>query len=69
MTNPFDDDEAQFLVLLNTEGQYSLWPVFADTPAGWEQVHGPSSRADALAFVEERWTDMRPASLIAEMDG
>lgn len=31
-TNPFDDNEGRFLVLVNDEGQHSLWPSFADVP-------------------------------------
>ncbi len=30
MTNPFEDENAQFLVLRNAEHQYSLWPTFTD---------------------------------------
>jgi uncharacterized protein YbdZ (MbtH family) len=30
--NPFDDESARFLVLVNDENQHSLWPVFADVP-------------------------------------
>ena len=30
MTNPFDDEDGTFLVLLNDEEQYSLWPAFID---------------------------------------
>lgn len=33
--NPFDDPDATFLVLVNDEGQHSLWPAFADVPDGW----------------------------------
>lgn len=62
-TNPFDDDDAGFYVLCNDEEQYSLWPVFADVPAGWRVVFGESARADCVAYVEENWTDMRPRSL------
>ena len=40
MTNPFDDEEAEFLVLVNDEGQHSLWPVQFDIPEGWNQT-GP----------------------------
>ncbi|BBX15858.1 MbtH family protein [Mycolicibacterium duvalii] len=61
--NPFDDDDASFYVLINDEEQYSLWPVFADVPAGWQVVFGESSRADCLAYVEQNWTDLRPRSL------
>jgi len=28
MANPFEAETGQFLVLVNTEGQYSLWPRF-----------------------------------------
>ncbi|WP_329079703.1 MULTISPECIES: MbtH family protein [unclassified Streptosporangium] len=69
MTNPFDDEDASFLVLVNAEGQHSLWPAFADVPAGWEIAHGEDSRAGCLAYVESSWTDMRPRSLVAEMGG
>ena len=26
-TNPFEDPDATYLVLVNHEGQYSLWPT------------------------------------------
>lgn len=63
MTNPFDDQEGTFLVLVNDEDQHSLWPQFADVPDGWTVVHGPAGRDECLAYVEEHWTDMRPRSL------
>lgn len=64
MTNPFDDDDGAFLVLRNDERQHSLWPAFAEVPAGWEVVLDAGSRSAALAFVEREWTDMRPLSLV-----
>lgn len=69
MDNPFENDEAQYLVLVNDEGQYSLWPTFADVPAGWEVAHGEDSRQNCLEYVERHWTDMRPRSLARAMDG
>ena len=68
MTNPFDDEEGRFFVLVNDEGQHSLWPVFADIPAGWRSVYGEESRQNCLAYIEENWTDMRPKSLIDAME-
>lgn len=62
-TNPFDDDNGAFFVLVNHEDQHSLWPVFADIPAGWRVVHGEASRAACLDYVEKNWTDLRPKSL------
>ncbi|MFD3871739.1 MbtH family protein [Streptomyces sp. NPDC058623] len=66
MTNPFDDTEGTFHVVVNTEGQHALWPVFTQVPAGWETVWGEGTRADALAWVEQHWTDIRPRSLVAQ---
>lgn len=62
-TNPFDDDNGTFYVLVNDEDQHSLWPVFAAVPPGWNVVFGEDSRVNCLAYVEEHWTDMRPRSL------
>ncbi|MBB5956876.1 MbtH protein [Saccharothrix tamanrassetensis] len=63
MTNPFDDAEGRFHVLVNDEGQHSLWPSFAEIPAGWRAVFGPDTREAATAYVQEHWTDLRPLSL------
>ena len=62
-TNPFDDEDGTFVVLVNDEDQHSLWPTFADVPGGWRTVFGAAARAECLAYVEENWTDMRPRSL------
>ena len=67
-TNPFDDEAGTFLVVVNDEDQHSLWPAFADLPAGWRKVFGEASRAESLAYVEEHWTDIRPKSLREAMD-
>jgi MbtH protein len=68
MSNPFEDADAQYLVLVNDEGQHSLWPVFTAAPAGWTTAYGPAARQDCLDHVNEHWTDMRPRSLAAQMD-
>ena len=47
-TNPFDDDNARFLVLVNDEEQHSVWPAFADVPMGWRVVYGEADRAACL---------------------
>ncbi|GAA1116722.1 MULTISPECIES: MbtH family protein [Streptomyces violaceusniger group] len=67
MTNPFDDENGSFLVLLNDEGQYSLWPAFAEVPAGWRVVFGEDTRKNCLDHIEENWRDMRPKSLIDQL--
>ncbi len=69
MTNPFEDPNGTYLVLVNQEGQYSLWPDFVDVPAGWTVVHEQSSRSACIEYLETHWTDMRPKGLIETMDG
>ena len=68
MTNPFEDPDAQYLVLVNDEGQHSLWPTFVDVPGGWQVVFGEKSRQECLDYIESNWRDLRPKSLIEAME-
>jgi MbtH protein len=67
VTNPFEDENGVFHVLINEEGQHSLWPSFIEVPQGWTIVHKSDSRAACLEFISQNWTDMRPNSLIKRM--
>lgn len=67
MSNPFENPDGTFLVLVNDEGQHSLWPSFAEVPEGWTTAHGPAGRQACVDHIDENWTDMRPNSLIAAM--
>lgn len=69
MTNPFENPDGEYLVLVNHEDQHSLWPSFAEVPDGWTAIFGPSSRDACLSYVDEHWTDLRPATLRREMAG
>jgi len=64
MSNPFERDDIRYRVLVNHEGQHSLWPEVIDVPAGWRKVFGEESRAACLSYIEESWPDLRPASLV-----
>ncbi|MEU1311697.1 MbtH family protein [Streptomyces cinnamoneus] len=68
MSNPFEDEQADYYVLVNDEGQYSLWPAFAEIPAGWRTAHGKAPRQECLDHIEKNWTDMRPRSLAEAME-
>ena len=59
MSDPFET----YLVVVNDEEQYSIWPAERDLPPGWQQVGEPGSRDACLDHIEEIWTDMRPKSL------
>ena len=67
MSNPFDDERGEFRVLVNAEGQHSLWPQALDIPQGWELTGAAGDRSVCLAWIEANWTDMRPKSLVAAM--
>jgi MbtH protein len=67
MTNPFEDKDGTYLVLINDEGQYSLWPAITEVPAGWTVAHKADKRQACLDYINEHWTDMRPKSLIKAM--
>ncbi|MEU0787896.1 MbtH family protein [Streptomyces sp. NPDC006173] len=67
MTNPFENPEAEYLVLVNEEKQYSLWPKFAEVPAGWTTMH-ENDRASCIEYINSTWTEMRPHSLVQQMN-
>ncbi|MYQ50173.1 MULTISPECIES: MbtH family protein [unclassified Streptomyces] len=61
--NPFDDPDGVFLVLVNEEGQHSLWPDDVPVPAGWSTAFGPAGRDTCAGYVDTWWSDLRPASI------
>ncbi|KOT78532.1 MbtH family protein [Streptomyces rimosus] len=67
MTNPFENPDTSYLVLVNDEKQHSLWPAFIEVPDGWTVAKTADTRDACLAYVEEHWTDMRPATLVEAM--
>jgi MbtH protein len=69
MTNPFEDPDGTYLVLINDEGQYSLWPAFIDVPAGWRVAYAHDTLQACTDYINQHWTDMRPQSLIDAMNG
>lgn len=60
MVNPFDNDDGMFHVLRNSKGQYSLWPVFAVVPSGWDIMLESVSKKEADEYVEKNWTTLHP---------
>jgi MbtH protein len=60
---PMEDDIQSYVVVLNDEEQYSIWPAGRDLPLGWRGDGVRGSREECLARIGEVWTDMRPLSL------
>lgn len=52
-----------YIVVINDEEQYSIWPDFKAIPAGWKAVGKQGNKEECLQYIEEHWTDMRPLSL------
>jgi MbtH protein len=67
-TNPFEDENGVYHVLINDEGQYSLWPSFREVPQGWTIAKKSDTRAACLDYINQNWTDMRPKSLVERME-
>jgi len=57
------EDGAIFKVVVNAEGQYSLWPADRGNPLGWSDAGRIGTKAECLSYIAEVWTDMRPSSV------
>jgi uncharacterized protein YbdZ (MbtH family) len=68
MMNPFEDETQDYLVLVNSEGQYSLWPNLRGVPEGWTTIGPRGKRRECLDWIDKTWTDMRPKSLANAME-
>jgi MbtH protein len=62
------EDTTIYIVVVNHEEQYSIWPEGREIPLGWRDAgkHGP--KAECLEYIKEVWTDMRPLSLRKKME-
>ncbi|SMX56124.1 Putative MbtH-like family protein [Bradyrhizobium sp. ORS 285] len=64
---PSTPAEEEFIVVLNDEEQYSIWPAGRAIPDGWRAEGVRGAKADCLKHIDEVWTDMRPLSLRRRM--
>jgi MbtH protein len=60
-------DTTLYLVVVNHEEQYSIWPADRELPLGWREAGKKGLKAECLTYIEEVWTDMRPLSLRKKM--
>ncbi|MEC0768237.1 MbtH family protein [Bacillus atrophaeus] len=63
MTNPFENADGTYFVLVNEEGQYSLWPGSIEVPNGWNVVYEQEGRQACLDYINSHWHNMQPNSL------
>lgn len=63
MSTGLSKQEIDYGVVVNQEGQYSVWPINKIVPNGWSMTGKQGSKEGCLAFIDEVWTDMRLCSL------
>ncbi|HEX8363365.1 MAG TPA: MbtH family NRPS accessory protein [Longimicrobium sp.] len=57
------EDTTVYQVVVNDEGQHSIFAAGRELPRGWKATGKEGTKAECLAYVDEVWTDMRPRSL------
>jgi MbtH protein len=68
MSQP-DDDGLTYLVVVNDEEQYSLWPAHRELPAGWAAEGTEGGRSACLERISAIWHDVTPRSVRLRMAG
>jgi MbtH protein len=63
MTNEEGEDNTINKVVVNHEGEYSIWPAHRENALGWNDEGKEGTRAECLAHIKEVWTDIRVLSL------
>ena len=66
--NNEDTENTKCKVMVNDEGQYSIWDADRPNPDGWRDAPMNGSKSECLAYIKEAWTDMRPISLRNKMN-
>jgi len=51
-------DDQQFLVVRNAEGQHSVWFADRQLPPGWAAVGVSGTRGECLERITELWPDV-----------
>ena len=57
-----------FVVVMNHEEQYSIWPEWKDIPNGWIAVGKSGDKGECLDYIKTVWTDMSPLSVRKQLD-
>jgi MbtH protein len=57
------EDTTVYVVVINHEEQYSIWPADRDLPIGWADSGFRGTKEACLEHIKDVWTDMRPLSL------
>lgn len=63
MINEIARTGSLFDVVVNDEGQYSIWTANKLLPLGWRKIGMLASKEACLQYISETWVEMRPLSL------
>ena len=62
------NDPVKYMVVINHEEQYSIWPVDAKLETGWKTVGDPCVKDQCRNYIRGVWTDMRPRNIDRAID-
>ena len=67
MSDPLGSDSSAlqgrtYQVVVNDEGQFSIWLAHRALPDGWDRVGPQGTKERCLSFIAEAWTDITPRS-------
>jgi MbtH protein len=57
------NDGMRYHVVLNDEGQHSIWPADRENAPGWWDEGFSGTRQECLDHIDEVWTDITPRSV------
>jgi MbtH protein len=63
MSTSIDWQESTIQIVMNSEEQYSLWPLNRKLPLGWHPVGFTGTKEECLNYIGSVWKDIRPLSL------
>ena len=68
MTNPFEDENGEDIC--TGQRRRPVLPVadVSGSSPGWKATDPRGERKVCLAWIDEHWTDMRPLSLVRQME-
>lgn len=62
------EDTTIYKVVINHQEQFSIWPANQENPKGWQDGGKVGRKAECLAYIQDRWTGMRPLHLRKRME-
>jgi len=56
------ENEENYICLINEEEQFSLWFAWKEIPKGWKRVGPQGNKEDVLDYIKQSWVDITPKS-------